>query len=155
MRAPLSASARRLAAGLVLLAAAVPASAGAQRVRHSAARVAPATPDTVITLDAPASAALAQWVGVYRLMLADRGGARLDTRVLVERYGDRLAGVLLVDQQASGLSDVRVEHDDVLSMAVRTADGNGRMVLRRTADGVAGTLTIGRKVWNLAGARSI
>jgi hypothetical protein len=155
MRAPLSA-ARRLFAALALLAAAVPASADALQVRHSVARGTPATPDTVLTASAPTAegAAIAPWVGVYRLTIEGKAGVMLDTRVMVERFGDRLSGVLLVDQQASGLSDVRVD-GDALSMAVNTAEGRGRLVLRRTGEGVTGTLTTGRKVWQVTGAQSI
>ena len=156
MRAPLSAAVRRLVAAVAVLAAVAPASAQALQARHAVTRATPAAPDTVLTTSAAAAAASApaQWVGVYRLTIAGSAGARLDSRVMVERFGDRLTGVLLIDQQASGFSDVRVE-DDALSMAVNTANGRGRLVLRRTADGVAGTLTTGRQVWKVSGIQSI
>ena len=103
------------------------------------------------TLDAPAAA----WVGVYRIMLSEKkAGAMIDARVLIETNGQHLMGMLMVDQHASGITDVKVENDALVARVV-TAEGKGTLVLRTSDDGVAGTLTIGKRVWDVTGARAI
>ena len=112
------------------------------------------TPQPAAAAETVLVAPAARWVGVYRLTLAEKGGAMLDARVLVEPTGDRLTGMLLVDQHASGINDVKVE-DDALVARIVTAEGRGTLVLRTGAEGVVGTLTIGKRVWNVTGDRAI
>ena len=115
--------------------------------------VAPAPVAAETTLVAPAPAAA--WVGVYRIMLSEKKvGAMIDARVLIEPNGQHLMGMLMVDQHASGITDVKVENDALVARVV-TAEGKGTLVLRTSDDGVAGTLTIGKRVWNVTGSRAI
>ena len=94
------------------------------------------------------------WVGVYRLVFADRSGMMMDARVVVEPNGDGLVGLLLVGEQASGISNVRIEAGELRAVVV-TAEGRGALVLRNDADAIGGTLTIGKRVWTISGARAI
>jgi len=113
--------------------------------------VAPAPVAAETTRVAPAAA----WVGVYRIMLSEKKvGAMIDARVLIEPNGQHLMGMLMVDQHASGITDVKVENDALVARVV-TAEGKGTLVLRTSDDGVAGTLTIGKRVWDVTGARAI
>ena len=115
--------------------------------------VAPAPVAAETTRVAPAPAAA--WVGVYRIMLSEKKvGAMIDARVLIEPNGQHLMGMLMVDQHASGITDVKVENDALVARVV-TAEGKGTLVLRTSDDGVAGTLTIGKRVWDVTGARAI
>jgi len=115
--------------------------------------VAPAPVAAETTLVAPAPAAA--WVGVYRIMLSEKKvGAMIDARVLIEPNGQQLMGMLMVDQHASGITDVKVENDALVARVV-TAEGKGTLVLRTSDDGVAGTLTIGKRVWQVSGQRAI
>src|SRR5688500_5165544 len=71
--------------------------------------VAPAPVAAETTLVAPTPAA--RWVGVYRIMLSEKkDGAMIDARVLIEPNGQQLMGMLMVDQHASGITDVKVEN---------------------------------------------
>ncbi|MGZ8376903.1 MAG: hypothetical protein ACXWZS_14165 [Gemmatirosa sp.] len=115
----------------------------------SARPVTPAPSDTVI-----ATSPSAKWVGVYRLTLAEKDGAMLDTRVLIEANGAQLVGMLLVDQHASGLTDVRIEDESLVARVV-TAEGKGTLTLRTTDDGITGALKIGKRVWTVTGVRAI
>lgn len=117
----------------------------------SARPVSAALPDTVV---ATPSAPSAKWVGVYRLTLAEKDGAMLDTRVLIEPNGASLVGMLLVDQHASGMTDVKVE-DEALVARVVTAEGKGTLTLRSGEEGVTGTLKIGKRTWAVSGVRAI
>ena len=115
--------------------------------------VAPAPVAAETTLVAPTPAA--RWVGVYRIMLSEKkDGAMIDARVLIEPNGANLMGMLMVDQHASGITDVKVENDALVARIV-TAEGKGTLVLRTGDDGVVGTLTIGKRVWTVTGTRAI
>jgi hypothetical protein len=115
--------------------------------------VAPAPVAAETTLVAPTPAA--RWVGVYRIMLSEKkDGAMIDARVLIEPNGQQLMGMLMVDQHASGITDVKVENDALVARIV-TAEGRGTLVLRTGDDGVVGTLTIGKRVWTVTGTRAI
>ena len=115
--------------------------------------VAPAPAAAETTLVAPTPTA--RWVGVYRIMLSEKkDGAMVDARVLIEPNGANLMGMLMVDQHASGITDVKVENDALVARIV-TAEGKGTLVLRTGDDGVAGTLTIGKRVWTVTGTRAI
>jgi hypothetical protein len=116
----------------------------------SARPVTPALPDTVVAT----SASSAKWVGVYRLTLAEKNGAMLDTRVLIEPHGAQLMGMLLVDQHASGMTDVKVENETLVARVV-TAEGKGTLELRTSDEGIVGTLKIGKRTWAVSGARAI
>jgi hypothetical protein len=116
----------------------------------SARPVTPAPSDTVVTASAPTT----KWVGVYRLTLAEKDGAMLDTRVLIEPNGAQLMGMLLVDQHASGMTDVKVENETLIARVV-TAEGKGTLELRTASDGITGTLKIGKRTWAVSGARAI
>lgn len=115
----------------------------------SARPVTPALPDTVV-----ATSPSSKWVGVYRLTLAEKDGAMLDTRVLIEANGTQLMGMLLVDEHASGMTDVKVENEALVARVV-TAEGKGTLVLRTDGDGITGTLKIGKRLWTVAGVRAI
>ena len=116
-----------------------------------AQQVAYATP--VAAVASVTTSAPSRWVGAYRLTFADDAGSRLDVRVLVEPAGDRVVGLLIVDQQASGITGIRTD-GDTLRAQVLADDRKGELMLRNTTDGVAGTLTIGKRVWQVTGARS-
>ena len=116
-----------------------------------AQQVAFATPAAAV---APvATSAPSRWVGAYRLTFADNTGSRLDVRVLVEPAGERVVGLLIVDQQASGITGIRTD-GDTLRAQVLADNSKGELLLRNTADGVTGTLTVGKRVWQVTGARS-
>ena len=100
-----------------------------------------------------AAPAPSRWVGAYRLTFVDNAGSVLDVRVFVEPAGDRVVGLLVVDQHASGITAIRTDGDTLRAQIV-AEEGKGELVLRNTTDGVAGTLTIGKRVWQVNGARS-
>ena len=130
----------RAVAAVAISAAALPAQ-----------QVAYATPSAIAaTVAAPAAS---RWVGAYRLTFVDNAGSVLDVRVFVEPAGDRVVGLLVVDQHASGITAIRADGDTLRAQIV-AEEGKGELVLRNTADGVAGTLTIGKRVWQVSGARS-
>jgi hypothetical protein len=137
MRVPF---ALRAVAAIAVSAAALPA----QQVAYAA----PSATATSLSASAPAS-----WVGAYRLTFAGSTGSLLDVRVIVEPAGDRVVGLLVVDQHASGITAIRTDGDTLRAQIV-AEEGKGELVLRNTADGVAGTLTIGKRVWQVNGARS-
>ncbi len=116
-----------------------------------AQQVAYTTPSASVTpVAAPAPS---RWVGAYRLTFVDNTGSVLDVRVFVEPAGDRVVGLLVVDQHASGITAIRTDGDTLRAQIV-AEEGKGELVLRNTTDGVAGTLTIGKRVWQVSGARS-
>ena len=129
----------RAFAAVALSAAALPAQQVAYAPSASAASVAAPAPS--------------RWVGAYRLTFADNAGSLLDVRVIVEPAGDRVTGLLIVDQQASGITGIRTDGDTLRAQVVAD-NGKGELMLRNTTDGVAGTLTIGKRVWQVTGARS-
>lgn len=115
----------------------------------------PVVAETTLVAKADLPAASARWVGVYRIMLSEKkDGAMVDARVLIEPNGQNLMGMLMVDQHASGITDVKVENDALVARIV-TAEGKGTLVLRTGDDGVVGTLTIGKRVWTVTGTRAI
>jgi hypothetical protein len=108
---------------------------------------------TAVAADTAASNA-AKWIGVYRVSIAEKAGDALDARVLIEPNGAQLTGMLLVDQHASGITDVQVEGDALVATVV-TAEGRGRLTLRNGEAGIVGTLQIGKRTWQVTGSRAI
>ena len=103
---------------------------------------------------APAAApAAAEWNGIYRLTLTSREEGEVAARVLVERVDGAVDGTLLVSGGSTALTAMRADGDE-LRARVRTSKGEGTLVLRRSAGGVVGTLTVGQARWEIAGARS-
>jgi hypothetical protein len=100
------------------------------------------------------AAAPAQWVGVYRLMFNEPSGAMLDARVIVEPAGSRITGMLIVDQHASGITAIRAD-GDALRAQIVAQEGRGELVLRNSGEAITGTLTIGKRVWQVSGQRAI
>jgi len=137
MRVPF---ALRALAAVAVSAAALPA----QQVAYGAPSA------TAASIAAPAPS---RWVGAYRLTFTDKAGSLLDARVIVEPVGDRVVGLLIVDQHASGITAIRAD-GDMLRAQIVAEEGKGELMLRNTVDGVAGTLTIGKRVWQVNGARS-
>lgn len=133
---------------LVAAAAALAAPAHAQARAHAQTLVPSAT-----RIDTAADAS-ARWVGVYRLTILATKGDLLDARVLIEPSGAKLTGTLLVDQHASGIADVRLDGDALVATVV-TAEGRGTLVMRQVGEDVAGTLTVGKRTWQVNGARAI
>ncbi|MDF1502846.1 hypothetical protein [Roseisolibacter sp. H3M3-2] len=104
--------------------------------------------------DTAAATTAAKWVGVYRVTIAQKQGDVLDARVLIEPNGQQLMGMLLVDQHASGITDVQVQGEALVATVV-TAEGRGKLTLRTDEAGVSGTLQIGKRTWQVTGARAI
>ncbi|GLC26734.1 hypothetical protein [Roseisolibacter agri] len=111
--------------------------------------------ETTLVAKADLPASSARWVGVYRITLAERkDGAMVDARVLIEPNGQNLMGMLMVDQHASGITDVKIENEALVARVV-TAEGKGTLTLRTTDEGVVGDLKIGKRTWAVSGARAI
>jgi hypothetical protein len=101
-----------------------------------------------------AASNVAKWVGVYRVAIVAKTGDVLDARVLIEPNGAQLVGMLLIDQHASAITEVQVEGDALVATVV-TAEGRGKLTLRNAESGVAGTVQIGKRTWQVSGARAI
>jgi hypothetical protein len=99
-----------------------------------------------------AAAAVAEWTGVYRVEARNRG-EMVPMRVVVERLGDGMGATLLVDNSATALDKVRNEGGEFRAV-ITTSAGRGDLVLRATAGGVTGTLTVGKTTWTVTGERT-
>ena len=141
MRLAVSARTLTLALGLAALGATT-GRAGAQSA------FAAATP----TAAADVSSAVAAWTGVYRISLA-KGTEVVPARVVVERIGKTLDATVLVGSAATSLARLQGDGGELRAEMV-TSSGRGQLVLRTTATGVVGTLTVGKTVWEVTGERS-
>ena len=111
--------------------------------------------ETTLVAKAELPTSSARWVGVYRITLSGaKDGAMVDARVLIEPNGQNLMGMLMVDQHASGITDVKVENEALVARVV-TAEGKGTLTLRTTDEGIVGDLKIGKRTWQVSGARAI
>ena len=144
MRLPLPARAFAIALGVAAFAAARPAAAQLAFAPSAPAATAAPTVTSNPTAD--------RWTGVYRVE-ARSGGEAVPMRVIVERAGDRLDAMVLIDNRASALDRVSGDEDE-LRAVLTTSEGRGELVLRPTATGVTGTLKVGKTTWKVAGERS-
>lgn len=145
MRLPLPARAFAIALGVAAFAAARPAAA-------QLAAFAPSTPAATAAPTVTSNPTADRWTGVYRVE-ARNGGEAVPMRVIVERAGDRLDAMVLIDNRASALDRVSGDEDELRAVLV-TSEGRGQLVLRPTATGVTGTLKVGKTTWKVAGERS-
>ena len=99
-----------------------------------------------------AETAAVTWAGVYRVDLV-KGNETVPARVVVDRAGQRLDGLMLVGSAASALGSVRGTATE-LRGTISTSSGAGELVLRATESGVAGTLKVGKATWTVTGRRS-
>ena len=147
MRLPLPARALAIALGVAAFAAARPAAA-----QLAFAPSTPAAPSLTAAPTVTSNPTADGWTGVYRVE-ARNGGEAVPMRVIVERAGDRLDAMVLIDNRASALDRVSGDEDE-LRAVLSTSEGRGELVLRPTATGVTGTLKVGKTTWKVAGERS-
>ena len=146
MRPTVPARTLALALGLAALGTSAARSAAAQ------GSFAPA-PTAGAVASAPMPAALAAWVGVYRVSLT-KGQQTIPLRVVMERVGVSLDGTVMVGTTTSALANVRSSEQGELRAVMLTSEGQGELVLRATATGIVGTLKIGKQTWAVTGERS-
>lgn len=96
---------------------------------------------------------LSPWSGVFRLQLKGERGDLMVFRLIVERDGDRMSGILITD--ANGITPVDLTLDDhTVRGSAQTSEGRGWLVLHETSGGLEGTFTVGRMVYTVVGART-
>ena len=100
---------------------------------------------TVVALGTPS--------GVFRLALQGQGTSAAPATMILEHVGDRVEATLLMDERVTSMTRVRTDGDR-FSADVDTSLGRGTLAFRVDGDTLSGTLTVGKRVWTLAGKRS-
>ena len=91
--------------------------------------------------------------GVFRLAVQGQGTSAAPATIILEHFGDRVEATLLMDERVTSMSHVRADGDR-MSADVDTSLGRGTLAFRIEGDTFSGTLTVGKRVWTLAGKRS-